>query len=228
MCCKEALVPDSPWRYDVGTHRFRDSRTGRFLSASKAVDLRDGFQDRRRADVDALVRQLADQDITVQQWEAEMTQALRELFTAQFAFGRGGLNAMTADDYAAADALVESQRTYLRAFAEDVAAGKLSEAQIGARAKLYYGSSTQAYEHGRAAAFGVHPPHVPGDGSTPCLSQCRCFLTYVDKPDEVHVTWHKTANESCSGCKGRASSWVPLVIAKSSDGRIARLWRAVA
>lgn len=216
------------WRYSRSARRFRDADTGRFIAPATVIDLRDGFQDRRRADVDDLVRRLADEDISVQQWEAEMTQSLRELFTAQFAFGRGGLNAMTADDYAAADALVEAQRAYLRAFAEDVAAGKLSEAQIASRAKLYHGSSTQAYEHGRAAAFGVQPPHVPGDGSTPCKSNCRCYLTYVDKSDEVHVTWHRTANESCSGCKSRSQSWAPLVIAKASDGRMARLWRKVA
>lgn len=216
------------WRYSRSARRFRDADTGRFLSATTAVDLRDGFQDRRRADVDELVRRLADEDISVQQWEAEMTQALRELFTAQMALGRGGLNAMTADDYAAADALVEAQRAYLRAFAEDVAAGKLSEAQIAARAKLYHGSSTQAYEHGRAAAFNVSLPHYPADGSTQCKSACRCRWDLVDKGDEIHATWKLQSGESCSGCKSYARSYAPLVIAKSTDGRMARLFRRVA
>ena len=216
------------WQFDLRARRFREVSTGRFLSSSKAVDLRDGFQERRRTDVDALTRRLADEEISVQDWEREMVQLLHRLFTAQLAYGKGGLNAMTPADYEAADALVEAQRAYLRAFAEDVAAGTLSEAQIGARAKLYYASSTQAYEHGRAAAFGVRPPHVPGDGSTPCGANCRCYLTYVDKPDEVHVTWRTTAGESCSGCKQRARTWAPLVIPKSTDGRLARLWRNVA
>ncbi|MGE3267180.1 MAG: hypothetical protein AB7P40_00435 [Chloroflexota bacterium] len=221
-------MADSPWQYSRAARRFRDTRSGRFLAFSKAVDLRDGFQERRQADVAALTRRLANEDISVQQWEAEMTQAVRETFSAQYALGRGGLNAMTAADWLAADDLVQAQRQYLRGFAQDIAAGKLSAAQITARAKLYYGASTAAYERGRAAAWGVRPPHVPGDGSTPCLSQCKCYLTYVDKPDEVHVTWHRTASESCSVCKSRARTWRPLVIAKTAGRHVARLYRAVA
>lgn len=221
-------MADSPWRYDVGTHRFRDSRSGRFLSAQAAVDLRDGFQDRRRADVDDLVRRLADKEISVQDFEREMTQAIRELHTAQYALGRGGLNAMTDDDYAAADALVEAQRAYLRAFAEDIAAGKLSEAQIGARARLYYAASTTAHESGKAGAWNVTPPHLPGDGSTPCGVQCKCAISYRETDETVELRWILQAHESCSRCKGRARSWAPLVISKASDGRIACLFRRVA
>lgn len=216
------------WQYDARVHRFRDATTGRFLSAEKAIDLRDGFQDRRRSDVDALTRRLANQEITVQQWERETTQALRDLFHAQYAYGRGGLNAMTDADYTESHRLVEEQRVFLRAFAEDIAAGRLSEAQIGARAKLYYSSSVAAYEHGKSSSWGVRPPHVPGDGSTSCGANCKCFLTYVEKPDEIHITWHRTAGESCAGCKERARRWSPLVISKASDGRITRLFRVVA
>lgn len=220
-------MPDARWTYDVPSHRFRDSRTGRYLSAAKAVDLRDGFQDRRRADVSSLTRRLADQEITVQAWEAEMMQAVRELHTAQFAFGRGGLNAMTTADWTEAARLVEGQRVYLRAFAQDVAAGALSEAQIAARAKLYYGASRQMYERGRASAFGVHLPAYPGQGS-PCQANCACSWGLVDTGDEIHATWKRSASESCSVCARRARDWSPLVIAKSSDGRMARLWRLVA
>lgn len=215
------------WQYDLSVHRFRDLRTGRFLSPATAIDLRDRFQERRRADVDALTRRLADKTISVQEWEREMTQALRDLFHAQYAYGRGGLNAMTAADYAEAHRLVEEQRVFLRAFTEDIAAGRLSEAQIGARAKLYYGASRQAYERGRSAAFGVQLPAYPGQGS-PCGSNCACYWALVDKPETVEATWRRTAQESCSVCKRRARDWSPLVISKSGTGRLARLFRAVA
>lgn len=216
------------WQYDEHVKRFREVSTGRFLGAAKAVDLRDGFQERRRADVDTLTRRLAEKDISVQDWEREMTTALRHLHTAQFVYGAGGLNAMTPADWERAAELVESQRVYLRAFAEDVAAGRLSEAQINARAKLYYGSSIQAYEQGRAGAFGVQLPAYPADGGTPCKSACRCRWSLVEKDETIEATWKLQSGESCSGCKARAASWSPLVIAKTNDGRIARLFRAVA
>jgi hypothetical protein len=216
------------WEYDEASHRYRDTKTGRFLSPASAVDLRDDFQARRRVDLVNLTGRLADEEITVQQWETEMQSLVRQVHGVEYAFGRGGRNAMTDAELAELADLVKTQHGFLRQFAQDVASGKLSEAQIAARANLYYASSVQAYERGRAAGFGVQPPHVPGDGSTPCGANCRCFLTYVETADEVHITWHKTANESCSGCKNRAASWKPLVIAKSTDGRIARLYRRVA
>lgn len=221
-------MADSPWQYSRSARRFRDTRTGRFVSAAKIIDLRDGFQERRRSAVAALTRLLAEEEISVQQWEAEMTQAIRETFSAQYAFGRGGLNSMTDADWLAADDLVQAQRQYLRAFAEDIAAGRLSEAQITARARLYYGASTQAYERGRAAAFGVSLPAHPADGSTPCKASCRCYWSLVDKGETVEATWKRTASESCSVCKDRARRWAPLVISRPSDGRMGRLLRAVA
>lgn len=218
------------WTYDErpSVRRFRDKTSGRFVSATKVIDLRDGFQERRRSDVAALTRQLADQSISVQEWERRMTDAVRQLHTAEYALGRGGLNAMTAADWTAAADLVEQQRGYLRGFAEDVAAGRLSEAQITARAKLYYGAAVGAYERGRASAFGVSLPAYPCDGGTACKSACRCRWQLVDKGAEIHATWKRSASESCSGCKSRAASWSPLVIAKSSDSRMARLFRLVA
>lgn len=222
-------MADSPWTYDERSKRFRDTRNGRYLPATKAIDLRDGFQERRRADVNALTRRLADQNITVQAWEAEMAALIRNVHAAEYALGRGGLNAMTAEDWRAVDELHAEQRAFLRGFAEEVAAGQLSEAQINARAKLYYGSSIQAYERGRSAAFGVRLPAYPADGSTPCKSACRCRWQLVDTSDTIEATWKRSTGEACSGCKSRAAQWSPLVIAKSGgEERIARLFRVVA
>lgn len=215
------------WQFDSRARRFREVSTGRFLSSKVAVDLRDGFQERRRADVDALTRRLAEKEISVQAWEAEMTQALRQLFNAQWAYGRGGLNAMTPADWDRAAELVEAQRVYLRAFAEDIASGRLSEAQINARARLYYGASRGAYERGRASAFNVRLPVHPGENS-PCGANCACHWSLRDAGETIEATWKRTASESCSVCKQRARDYAPLVIAKASDGRIARLYRMVA
>lgn len=216
------------WEWDAASRRYRNVDTGRYLSASASIELRDDLVSRLRSDTDALARRLAAEDLTVQQWEAAMQANVRTVNTVQMSLGRGGRNAMTDDDRTALAELIRGQHEYLRSFAEDIAAGRLSEAQISARSKLYYGSSTQAYERGRASAWGVRPPHVPGDGSTECMSACRCFLIYVDKPDAVHVTWHTTSGESCATCKSRARTWSPLVISKPTDGRVARLWRQVA
>lgn len=216
------------WEYDEASRRYRHISTGRYLSASSSVALRDDVVSRFRSEADALASKLADQTIDVQTWEREMQRAVKEVQSVQYAFGRGGMNAMAAMDRTALAELVTAQNTYLRGFAQAVADGTLSEAQIAARSKLYYGASRSAYERGRASAFNVQLPAHPCDGSTPCKSNCTCFWSLVDKPDTVEATWRTTASESCSVCRGRARRWSPLVIAKASDGRTARLWRAVA
>lgn len=221
-------MADATWTYDISSRRYRNAQTGRYLSAASSIELRDDVVTRLRSDAEALARRLADQDLTVQQWEAEMQRAVSSANTVQWAFGRGGRHAMTDDDLAALADLIRSQHQYLRAFAEDAAAGKLSEAQIAARSKLYYASSVQAYERGRAAAWNVVPPHVPGDGSTPCGANCKCAISYRETDDTVELRWKLQSGESCSGCKRRARDWSPLVIAKTTEGRTARLWRAVA
>jgi hypothetical protein len=218
-------VPD--WEFDTRPKRFRDRRNGRFLSAEKAIDLRDGFQERRRVDVDALTRRLSGQAITVQQWEADLRSLVRDIHAAEYVYGRGGLNAMAAVDWTEIDRLAAEQWAYLRGFAEDVAAGRLSEAQINARSKLYYGASRQSYERGRAAAFGVQLPAYPGQGSE-CQSSCACHWQLSETDDEIRATWKLSSGEHCPTCRRRASTWAPLVIAKRADGRIARLWRNVA
>jgi hypothetical protein len=216
------------WEWNGASRRYRNKTTGRYLSASSSVDLRDDVVVRLRSEAADLARRLSAEEITVQEWESLMQRAIREVNSVQFAFGRGGRNAMADADRQALAELVNVQQGFLRQFAEDIADGALSEAQIAARSKLYQASSVQAYEQGRASAWGVSLPAHPGDGSTPCKANCRCHWSIQDAGDEIHATWKLGGSEHCSTCKSRASTWAPLVITKADDGRAARLWRAVA
>lgn len=206
----------SEWQWSEDVKRYRDPATGRFLSASKTVGLRDDFLERRRSATDDLATNLASGDLSVQRWERDMRTVVKQTFGVQYAFGRGGTNAMTADDWRAAGVLVTEQNGYLRGFAEDVAAGMLSPEQIAARSALYLGSSVRAYEQGRAAAFGglVLPAH-PGDGSSECKASDRCSWSIVETESEYRCTWKRSAQESCVTCVRRASEWSPLVIARA-------------
>ena len=208
--------------------RYRNVSTGRFVSAASSTALRDDLVVRLQSETSELAAKLADGRLSVQDWEREMQRAVREINTVQWAFGRGGRNAMAAEDRAALAETIRAQYDFLRSFALQIAEGELTAAQVAARAQLYNASSTQAYERGRASAWGVELPHHPGDGSTPCKANCRCTLRYKDTGSTIEVTWVLRAGESCSGCRERAASWSPLVVAKPSNGRVARLYRAVA
>jgi hypothetical protein len=218
-------MAENRWEWDDSAHRFRDTQTGRFLSTSDALKLRDGFPEGQQAVLRDLTQRMATGDLTVQQWERESRDAIRDTHAVQYTFGRGGLNAMTPDDWQAVNRLADQQAAYLRRFARDAASGTLSEAQIEARANLYLAASRQAYERGRAAAWNVDLPTYPGQG-TICKAACKCAWSLVDTGETIEATWMRHADDSCGTCLQRASAYAPLVIAKPADGRTARLYRA--
>lgn len=143
-----------------------------------------------------------------------MREALRDTYVAEYLAGRGGRNAMTQADWGRLGHMLREQYTYLNDFAADVAAGKLSEAQIAARAASYFNSATQAFERGRAAARGLSLPAMPGDGSTECRSNCKCRWEIEETSTEWRATWTQSAAEHCPTCNERAGMWNPLVIQK--------------
>jgi len=219
------------WEWSETSRRYRDLTTGRYLSPASALTLRNDVVSRLEGDMTSLARQLAAREISVQDWQIGMAANVKEVNALQMAFGRGGTNAMQPADRAALADIVTAQQEYLRSFAEDVAAGNLSEAQIAARSRMYTSSSVAAYEQGKSSAWNVVLPAHPGDGSTSCRSQCRCSWSLADKGDEVHATWKlgPVQSEHCRDCQGRASRWSPLVIARpAAEDRAARLFRRVA
>ncbi len=100
--------------------------------------------------------------------------------------------------------------------AEDAAAGKMSAKQMGARAEMYLDGSTQAFERGKAASYSrdLDLPAYPGDGSTECLSRCRCHWSVADYEDRWEATWVLGDADHCDDCARRAGEWSPFVVNK--------------
>ncbi len=204
------------WEFDTSVKRYRSTETGRFLSNATMTRLREDFLSAQRVVTEELARRLADGEITVQRWQAEMRAVVKATFGGEYLFGRGGRNAMTAGDWGSLGPLVRDQYRYLHAFAERVAAGELTQAQIAARAGLYCGASVQAYERGRGAAYGLTLPVYPADGGTSCKANCRCSWRIEETDSEWRATWKLSAAENCAGCQERARQYAPLVVAKEA------------
>lgn len=143
-----------------------------------------------------------------------MRDALRDTYAAEYMAGKGGRNAMTQADWGRLGHMLREQYVYLNEFATEVADGKLSQAQIAARANLYFNSATQAFERGRVAVRGISLPAMPGDGSSECRSNCKCRWEIEETATEWRCTWVLSAAEHCPTCNERASKWAPLIIRK--------------
>lgn len=167
--------------------------------------------DRRAEDVsrlsNGLIGGLVRGDLTTRQWAESMAVELRRAHTQVYALGRGGWQRMTAADRATVTARLRSEFGYLRGFAKDVQSGKMTEAQIRARADMYATHIRSSFHEGKRAASEdagkaqerrvLNPAEhcgdcedmasegwqelghfpVPGDGSQ-CKSRCKCSMEF--------------------------------------------------
>lgn len=141
-------------------------------------------------------------------WLLLMGGAVTDIFIRLYALGRGGLAQMDDDDWQAVGGLIERQKQYLNGLESDLKAGRVSVAQAAARAVMYMAAARAAFESARAVAaerakkteekwvitpgencggcvdnagqgwvsIGTLP--MPGAGTTPCRSNCRCYKVY--------------------------------------------------
>lgn len=95
------------------------------------------------------------------------------------------------------DQRIAEQLRYLDGFVADLKAGKLTPAQAAARAALYSGATRGTYYATRYPGLAAYP----GDGGTPCKSNCKCTL----EERKGLIWWILHPAEHCSGCVSRAA-----------------------
>lgn len=91
-------------------------------------------------------------------------------------------------------ARVAEQLKYYDKFAEQ--AGDMSDAATLARAQMYVGAVRASYGQARYPGLSQYP----GDGSTRCLSNCKCDLD--ERDDGIHWILN---DEGCEDCQAMAA-----------------------
>jgi hypothetical protein len=156
------------WTYYPDSYKFRDDDTGRFASKRDVWKWSDASMDEQAAQTRGLAAELTEGG-TVGAWEAEMRRRIKAEYIRQYLLGRGGRNAMTAEDWGSLGGMIADQYRYLDGFAAEIAAGKLSEAMIAARSEMYLLSAREAFNRAQARARGIPAdrlPAFPGDGAS--------------------------------------------------------------
>lgn len=201
-----------PWRWDDKVKRYRDP-TGKFISPKNMLSIRDQFLERRMGIVNGLGDDLATGKINVQQWVYNMRQEIKRAYLGEYELGVGGRNMMTQADYGRVGGQLKRQYEYLNNFAKEIQDGKLSQAQIQMRSRMYIDGATQSYERARSASMGMPLlPAYPGDGQTICRSNCKCNwkIEKVDSGWECY--WQLGIAEHCPDCVSNSQKWNPLYI----------------
>lgn len=146
-------------------------------------------------------------------WYDEIARQLRRYSLAGFLGGYGGQSIpRTADSKIAAD--VKTQLDFLQAFKVEIQDAAEWQAGWNARAEMYARSIQVPYWRGRTKMLPL--PAMPGDGTSQCLTNCRCAWNVVPV-DEVagdyDAYWVYGATERhCQICREREGQWSPVQI----------------
>lgn len=166
----------------------------------------DALTTRAAADIKAATAALLNGG-SVSAWRTAMERALTVAHTSAYIVGtaeRLGVNVKTLKGLSRAEraeikAMVGPQLDYLAGFVS--AQSGLSNAQTAARAALYSGAVRSTYYGARFPGL----PAYPGDGSTPCRTNCKCSVE--ERADGFYWILHPA--EHCGECQQRAAQWAP-------------------
>lgn len=167
-----------------------------------------------RNGVESLAERLVNEDITLQEWVIEMRLIIKDAYIAQYVAAKGGRHNMTAADWGRIGRMMapDGQYQFLNGFANDIVDKDLSLRQIVARGNLYINSSTQAFERGKAALYGIRLPAYPADGSQVCLSNCKCSWEIVLVDGVYHCYWRLNGSaEHCETCLANSAAYSPYI-----------------
>lgn len=211
------------WEFSRGAKRYRDTRTGRFITNATVTNLRNDLAMSREATIRGLAQMLGRGDLSIQRWELEMREAIKLTHGAEYVFGRGGFRQMDQSDWGRVGSIVKDQYQYLNGFSRDIASGRYNDAEgtlsvgaVEARATMYAGAGVYSFSVAREVSFpGLQLPCHPGDGGTPCLTNCRCSWRLAETQSEYRATWLLGSTEHCEGCSARATSFNPYTQAKA-------------
>lgn len=171
----------SPFQTATGVqHRYRDTATGRYVSARAVRAELDRFVDSAgRGAARGLMEQLRTGDISLAEWQTAMARAVKNINYAAVAAASGGVENMTAVERGRAGAIIRDQYKYLRNFAADIESGAQPlDGRAMRRAEMYMQAGREAYyDQKRAGHAAAHPGDIlmvrshrhPGDSCTDCI-----------------------------------------------------------
>lgn len=126
----------SSWRYDPISGRYRGAN-GRFLSQRAVEALVDGRINKLAAALRRYTDMLSRGDITLDQWQLSVREALKLTHVQAAIIGNGGKDSMGPAEWGRIGQRLRAEYAYLQGFARDLLDGRISPAMALARIGLY-------------------------------------------------------------------------------------------
>ncbi len=147
----------------------------------------------------------------VQAWQEELSRQLARYHGAAYLAGSGA-DALAGPARTAVQTDLATQLKFLGKFGIEIQSAKEWQAGWNSRAAMYAKSIAAPYWRGKTRMLPL--PAMPADGTTQCLTNCKCAWSVVDLDGENNYdcTWIMNDVEHCQTCRQRAADWAPLKI----------------
>lgn len=188
------------WYWTAGS-----GRTGFIAESAISAELA-AHQEAMKATLESLTRQFFAGAIDLVEWQTAFALEVKNAALAHAIFAAGGVVNMDASSYGRVGAFLREQYQHLHDLGAGVASGSVSEAQALLRANMYADTSEAAYWNqwaadrpgGDAIAHLPKLPTRPREWTTPCGSNCRCYL---QENADGSIDWIDTGDErECDVC----------------------------
>lgn len=137
----------SNYIWEPDEQRYRDVRTGRFVSAQEVRAEVDRMIASQRALMPGLTERLFKGDVAIGEWQSEMEGIIKLLHVANAAAAKGGFANLTRGDLGRVSRIVRSEYTFLARFAQQLASGEQAlNGRVLTRANSYMESARHTYE----------------------------------------------------------------------------------
>lgn len=136
-----------PMTFSESAGRYRDTRSGRFVSERSVRAVVDSIADGASDRMGRLAQELLDGSRSLGSFQAEMMREIKLSQLAAHTIARGGAAQMTPASYLAAARDIKEQYRYLRGMAADIASGRQPfNGSLVARARQYGQASRATFE----------------------------------------------------------------------------------
>jgi hypothetical protein len=170
-------------------HRYRDTSTGRYISAQSVRRDVARMADTAGRDVARqLTTALKDGRIGLAEWQVGMARAVKNVNYAAVASASGGVNNMTAVERGRAGAIIKQQYAYLRDFAKQIESGEQKlDGRAMRRAEMYMDAAKGSFHEQKRAGYAD---------------------SHAGQVVMVRSIRHK--RDSCRSCVGLDGKWFPM------------------
>lgn len=142
------------------------------------------------------------------EWYDEVARQLHRYTLAAYVSGQGG----GEPPRDAVQAYTQAQLEFLAAFRDEIKASTEWQNGWAARAQMYAESIKAPWWAGNTRDWPL--PAMPGDGTTQCLTRCRCSwrIDELEGDGNADAYWVVSEGERCQTCIERGTQWAPLQI----------------